>query len=129
MFFFNGTPTTEIYTYRHTLSLHDAPPISERFQVPIRSLIELNALQPPYRLAPGTELRIPVQNQHRVQAGETVYGISRQYGVDASTLIKLNGLPAPYSVEPGPVLLLPAPVETQAVAGEVTNEELGRAPV
>src|SRR3546814_1672388 len=27
-FFFNGTATTEIYTYGHTLSLHDALPIS-----------------------------------------------------------------------------------------------------
>src|SRR3546814_11551898 len=27
-FFFNYTATTEIYTYRHTLSLHDALPIS-----------------------------------------------------------------------------------------------------
>src|SRR3546814_4440530 len=27
-FFFNDTATTEIYTYRHTLSLHDALPIS-----------------------------------------------------------------------------------------------------
>src|SRR3546814_5412336 len=26
-FFFNDTATTEIYTYRHTLSLHDALPI------------------------------------------------------------------------------------------------------
>src|SRR3546814_14577361 len=26
-FFFNHTPTTEIYTYCHTLSLHDALPI------------------------------------------------------------------------------------------------------
>src|SRR3546814_14039661 len=29
-FFFNDTATTEIYTYRHTLSLHDALPISDR---------------------------------------------------------------------------------------------------
>src|SRR3546814_4698796 len=28
-FFFNGTATTEIYTYCHTLSLHDALPIFE----------------------------------------------------------------------------------------------------
>src|SRR3546814_19202702 len=28
MFFFNDTATTEIYTYLHTLSLHDALPIS-----------------------------------------------------------------------------------------------------
>src|SRR3546814_19094573 len=30
MFFFNDTATTEIYTYLHTLSLHDALPISLR---------------------------------------------------------------------------------------------------
>src|SRR5213075_3573135 len=29
-FFFNDTATTEIYTTRHTLSLHDALPISRR---------------------------------------------------------------------------------------------------
>src|SRR3546814_3980497 len=29
-FFFNDTATTEIYTYGHTLSLHDALPISAR---------------------------------------------------------------------------------------------------
>src|SRR3546814_18171187 len=30
VFFFNDTATTEIYTYLHTLSLHDALPIYER---------------------------------------------------------------------------------------------------
>src|SRR3546814_1445709 len=30
IFFFNYTATTEIYTYSHTLSLHDALPISSR---------------------------------------------------------------------------------------------------
>src|SRR3546814_11136626 len=30
LFFFNETATTEIYTYLHTLSLHDALPISAR---------------------------------------------------------------------------------------------------
>src|SRR3546814_5755092 len=32
MFFFNDTATTEIYTYGHTLSLHDALPISAWLQ-------------------------------------------------------------------------------------------------
>src|SRR3546814_10733940 len=31
IFFFNGTATTEIYTYLHTLSLHDALPIFQAF--------------------------------------------------------------------------------------------------
>src|SRR3546814_15119570 len=33
-FFFNDTATTEIYTYRHTLSLHDALPISRPATAP-----------------------------------------------------------------------------------------------
>src|SRR5213075_645310 len=33
-FFFNDTATTEIYTTRHTLSLHDALPISYAVQHP-----------------------------------------------------------------------------------------------
>src|SRR3546814_2753850 len=32
-FFVQDTPTTEIYTYLHTLSLHDALPISAQFWV------------------------------------------------------------------------------------------------
>src|SRR3546814_15175231 len=31
VFLFNDTATTEIYTYEHTLSLHDALPISIRY--------------------------------------------------------------------------------------------------
>src|SRR3546814_7326531 len=34
-FFFNDTATTEIYTYRHTLSLHDALPISRQEPPPV----------------------------------------------------------------------------------------------
>src|SRR5213594_821469 len=42
LFFFNDTPTTEIYTSVHTLSLHDALPISPAARataarVPLRS--------------------------------------------------------------------------------------------
>lgn len=95
--------------------------VAERFQVPIRSLIDLNELQPPYRLVPGTALRLPVRNEYRVQPGDTVDSIARQNGVDVSTLTKLNGIAPPYGVEPGQVLLLPAPVEAPAV---VANDGL-----
>src|SRR3546814_188833 len=38
VFFFNGSATTEIYTYCHTLSLHDALPISVRVPRPLRPI-------------------------------------------------------------------------------------------
>src|SRR3546814_18601205 len=34
LFFFNDTPATEISTYGHTLSLHDALPICAAFRLP-----------------------------------------------------------------------------------------------
>lgn len=90
--------------------------VAERFQVPIRSLIELNQLQPPYRLAPGTKLRLPERREYVVQAGDNIYDISRRYGVDSSQLIRLNNIAPPYAVTPGQRLMLPAPVETPSVA-------------
>src|SRR3546814_16154104 len=36
-FFFNDTATTEIYTYLHTVSLHDALPISTETAGPVPS--------------------------------------------------------------------------------------------
>src|SRR3546814_14576475 len=43
-FFFNDTATTEIYTYGHTLSLHDALPIFEQLAAAFRKLA---VLEPP----------------------------------------------------------------------------------
>src|SRR5213075_2109910 len=40
-FFFNDTPTTEIYTTRHTLSLHDALPILVRHRSGAEGIDEL----------------------------------------------------------------------------------------
>src|SRR3546814_20098026 len=46
-FFFNDTATTEIYTYCHTLSLHDALPICRRlwFFTPSQCRFRLGAVQ------------------------------------------------------------------------------------
>src|SRR3546814_5272794 len=42
-FFFNDTATTEIYTYWHTLSLHDALPISRMALAILETAAELAA--------------------------------------------------------------------------------------
>ncbi|HVG81143.1 MAG TPA: LysM peptidoglycan-binding domain-containing protein, partial [Methylomirabilota bacterium] len=64
--------------------------VAERYRVPVRSVIDLNRLQPPYRLIPGQPILVPAPREHRVAAGDTVYGISRRYGVDMSALVNLN---------------------------------------
>ncbi len=90
--------------------------LAERYRVPVRNIIDLNRLQPPYRLIPGQPLLIPKPRQHRVAAGETVYGISRRYGVDMSALVKLNGIVPPYTIRIGEALRIPAAVETQVLS-------------
>ncbi len=85
--------------------------IARRYDVPVRSLIEANGLQPPYRLAAGRSLAVPQVREHVVQPGDTLYSISRLYGVDTSTLARNNGLEPPYRVRVGEALMLPAPVE------------------
>ncbi|HUH85666.1 MAG TPA: LysM peptidoglycan-binding domain-containing M23 family metallopeptidase, partial [Stellaceae bacterium] len=87
--------------------------IARRYDVPVRSLIEANGLQPPYRLAAGRTLILPQLHQHVVQPGETLYSISRRHGVDTSTLAAVNGIGPPYTVRVGAALVLPAPVETR----------------
>jgi murein DD-endopeptidase MepM/ murein hydrolase activator NlpD len=85
--------------------------LSRRYGVPVRSLIEANALTPPYALNAGRRLFVPQVRQHVVQPGDTLYSISRLYGVDTSTLARTNGLRPPYVVRVGQSLELPASVE------------------
>ncbi len=90
--------------------------VAQRFNVPVRTLIEGNGLQPPYRLAPGRQLRVPASERHVVQPGETLLGISRIYGADQSSLARVNNLSAPYNLTAGQSLLLPGRVEAQRLA-------------
>ena len=94
--------------------------LAERYRVPLRTLIDINRLQPPYRLIPGQPLFIPKPREHRVAQGDTVYAISRRYRVDMSALVKLNDIVPPYTIHVGQVLRIPAPVENEATLAAAT---------
>jgi murein DD-endopeptidase MepM/ murein hydrolase activator NlpD len=85
--------------------------IARRYDVPMRSIIEANKLQPPYGVTKGSTLVLPQVAEHVVQPGETLYTVSRQHGVDASSLARTNRLGPPYDVHAGEALVLPAPVQ------------------
>ncbi len=82
--------------------------IARRFGVPIRDLIEANALVPPYRLEPGQTLAIPQASTHVVARGETLYSIARKHQVARHEIVRLNNLGPPYTITPGQTLYLPA---------------------
>src|SRR3546814_17566995 len=49
MFFWKETATTGTYTYRHTLSLHDALPICDEGNRPSTTLESLSSLKPVFK--------------------------------------------------------------------------------
>ena len=83
--------------------------IARRFGLPVRAVIDANALEPPYRLNLGQELAIPQAEVHEVAKGDTIFNIARRYEVDRSELVRLNGIEAPYTIPLGQKLILPQP--------------------
>ncbi len=90
--------------------------IARSYGVPMRQLIEMNRLAPPYTLYVGQRLRMPAQQVYVVQPGDSLYGISRTHAVDMNALARTNRLGPPYVLQPGQRLVLPGVV--QAIAEE-----------
>jgi murein DD-endopeptidase MepM/ murein hydrolase activator NlpD len=92
--------------------------ISRRSGVPVRSLIDANNLQPPYKVQTGQVLTLPRTRQHIVQQGETLYSVARRYSVEAASLATINHIDPPYTIKLGQPLILPPQVAngTQVVA-------------
>lgn len=82
--------------------------IAERERTPVRAVIDLNALQPPYALAPGTVLRIPPPLTYRVQGGDTLSGVARRFNIDTRSLASLNGLAFEAPLAAGQSVILPS---------------------
>jgi murein DD-endopeptidase MepM/ murein hydrolase activator NlpD len=85
--------------------------IARRYDVPLRSIIDANHLDPPFRVSVGATLELPQERFHVVKQGDTLYGIARLYGVEVSALASLNRLAPPYGLRTGETLYLPAAVE------------------
>ena len=93
--------------------------LSRKYNVPTRSVIELNRLKTPFLLYAGQRLKLPKPVIHVVRKGDTVYSISRRYNVDMSLLVRQNKLKEPYNIYEGQFLKLPGSIvekEKQQVA-------------
>ncbi len=75
-----------------------------------RALAQLNRIQDPKSLTPGTKVTIPVEILHTVRKGESLSSIAKRYygHFDASKLIaRYNGIKDPINLEVGTRLILP----------------------
>lgn len=105
-----GTPPPALETPREVTvrpgeSLFE---VAERVRTPIRAIIDLNGLEPPYDVAPGTVLRIPPPVVYTVRSGDTLVSVARRFSIDPRSLANLNDLGLETALRPGQRLALPA---------------------
>ncbi|WP_022696620.1 peptidoglycan DD-metalloendopeptidase family protein [Euryhalocaulis caribicus] len=90
--------------------------LSERYSVPLHSMISANGLEPPYTLSVGQALTVPQPEMHVVKAGETLNEIAAKYNIDPPSLLLLNRLHSAGGLQPGQALMLPADEPMRRVA-------------
>ncbi len=88
--------------------------ISNRYRLPMRDIVELNRMRPPFKLKDGQRVRLPPPQEYRVQAGDTLYRISHMFGVNSSEIVRLNNLNSPYILRIGQNLRLPSALREKA---------------
>ncbi len=107
-----GRPFGEVVNGQYVVAPGDTVAIvSGRTNTPIRTLIDLNRLTPPYALKAGQQLRLQPRGNYLVQKGDTVSGIAAREGVSISALIQLNNLRPPYTLRIGQALVMPTSVD------------------
>lgn len=105
--------------------------ISRRYDLPLREIIELNGLKPPYSLRIGQVVRLPSARYHIVAKGDTLYNISKRYNVNINSLSKANDLRPPYTLAVGQRLQLPDSIvggETQVASVSQTSARKAQTP-
>jgi murein DD-endopeptidase MepM/ murein hydrolase activator NlpD len=81
--------------------------VAERVRTPLRALIDLNRLRPPYTLTAGMILRVPPPVVYTVREGDTLFGVARRFSIDPRSLANLNDIPLETRAKPGQRLALP----------------------
>ena len=96
--------------------------IAQRYDVPLRDLIEANNLGPPFIVRTGQVLRLPASREHIVQYADTLSEIAERHGLTTADLAALNGIEPPYTIYAGQALRLPGPSAPPGPAPVATAE-------
>ncbi len=80
--------------------------LSSRYNVSVRDLIEINNLEPPFRIKPGDVLRLPNKFTYIVKPSDTLYRISECFQIEIKKLVEINDLKEPYIIKPGDDLVI-----------------------
>ncbi|WHX98659.1 glycosyl hydrolase family 18 protein [Neobacillus sp. DY30] len=89
--------------------------ISNRYGVPIQTIVELNGLPSANALVPGLALYIP-DNQlpirsYQIKSGDQIWEIARRFRTDISSILAANPGVNPNQLTVGQMILIPSPVK------------------
>ncbi len=98
--------------------------VAERVRTPIRAIIDLNNLQPPYDVTPGSVLKIPPPVVYTVRPGDTMIGIGRRFSIDPRSLANLNDIQLETALRPGQRLALPSLVKDKGPTVAATSTQV-----
>lgn len=87
--------------------------ISKRFRLPLRDIIDINSISPPYKLQVGQRIKLPQPEEYIVRENDTLYSISRIFSVSISDLVHINNMRSPYRLHTGQRLRLPSHRKTR----------------
>lgn len=83
--------------------------ITNRYEVNISQVVEINEIPNPNQLAVGQSLVIPTLDYyHTVKSGEALWMIANLYGITVDDIIKENQIANPGLIYPGTILIIPA---------------------
>ncbi len=82
--------------------------LSEKYQIALQPLIDVNHLKLPYLLKAGQTLKLPPPLHYRVRRGDTLMAVARRFSIDYRSLALINGIEPPYTLRTNEILMLPA---------------------
>lgn len=94
--------------------------VARRANLPVRTIIDANGLQPPYQLYVGQRLAMPRLTTHVVASGDTLYSVARRYQVQMTDIVRANNLQQPYGIRVGQALVVPSAAGAQATIASPT---------
>ncbi|MFL0267253.1 LysM peptidoglycan-binding domain-containing protein [Candidatus Clostridium radicumherbarum] len=82
--------------------------ISKTYNVPVNSIINVNAINPNRNLVIGEALVIPgIKREYTVKPGDSLWSISRKFNVSVDSIADLNKIARPADITPGQVIMIP----------------------
>lgn len=82
--------------------------IAQRYRLPLRDIMNINDLEPPYRLSSGMRLKLPPPREYKTQQGDSLRSVAQIFSVSPKEIVAINHLAPPYALRPGQVLRLPS---------------------